>query len=167
MDLIAYFSRTGENYTKDGMKNLETGNTEIVANIIHNMTNAELFKIETKNSYPYSYSETIKISKKEFDEDIRPELKEYLKNTNYIKTIYLGYPIWFGTVPMAVFSFLENIDLNGVVIKPFCTHEGSGLANSIRDLKDKFPEAIVKEGLAIRGSDCNLAYNLIKELLDT
>ena len=162
MKLVAYFSRNGENYTKNGIENLRVGNTEVVAKKIAEFTGADMFKIETVNDYPVNYYETTNVAQEELRRNFRPELKKYLTDIEKYDTIYLGYPNWWGTMPMAVFTFLESVDLTGKVIKPFCTHEGSGLGNSEEDLKRYFPNAIIKKGLPIRGSDAKEADEKIK-----
>ena len=151
MKLIAYFSRADENYTSDGIKNLSVGNTEVVANIIHDLTGADLFKIEPVKSYPKDYHETTHLAQIELNNNARPAIKNKLTNTEEYDIIYLGYPNWWGTMSMVVLTFLESINLTGKIIKPFCTHEGSGMGNSESDLKSYFPDAIIKKGLPIRG----------------
>ena len=151
MKLIAYFSRADENYTSDGIKNLSVGNTEVVANIIHDLTGADLFKIEPVKSYPKDYHETTHLAQIELNNNARPAIKNKLTNTEEYDIIYLDYPNWWGTMSMIVLTFLESINLTGKIIKPFCTHEGSGMGNSESDLKSYFPDAIIKKGLPIRG----------------
>lgn len=151
MRLIAYFSRADENYTSDGIKNLSVGNTEVVANIIHDLTGADLFKIEPVKSYPKDYHETTQLAQIELNNNARPAIKNKLTNTEEYDIIYLGYPNWWGTMSMIVLTFLESINLTGKIIKPFCTHEGSGMGNSESNLKSYFPDAIIKKGLPIRG----------------
>ncbi len=151
MKLIAYFSRADENYTSDGIKNLSVGNTEVVANIIHDLTGADLFKIEPVKSYPKDYHETTHLAQIELNNNARPAIKNKLTNTEEYDIIYLGYPNWWGTMSMIVLTFLESINLTGKIIKPFCTHEGSGMGNSESNLKSYFPDAIIKKGLPIRG----------------
>ena len=151
MKLSAYFSRADENYTSDGIKNLSVGNTEVVANIIHDLTGADLFKIEPVKSYPKDYHETTHLAQIELNNNARPAIKNKLTNTEEYDIIYLGYPNWWGTMSMIVLTFLESINLTGKIIKPFCTHEGSGMGNSESNLKSYFPDAIIKKGLPIRG----------------
>ena len=151
MRLSAYFSRADENYTSDGIKNLSVGNTEVVANIIHDLTGADLFKIEPVKSYPKDYHETTHLAQIELNNNARPAIKNKLTNTEEYDIIYLGYPNWWGTMSMIVLTFLESINLTGKIIKPFCTHEGSGMGNSESNLKSYFPDAIIKKGLPIRG----------------
>ncbi|HIS87462.1 MAG TPA: flavodoxin [Candidatus Caccenecus avistercoris] len=145
MKLIAYFSRADENYTSDGIKKLSVGNTEVVANIIHDLTGADLFKIEPVKSYPKDYHETTHLAQIELNNNARPAIKNKLTNTEEYDIIYLGYPNWWGTMPMVVLTFLESINLTGKIIKPFCTHEGSGMGNSESNLKSYFPDAIIKK----------------------
>ena len=84
--------------------------------------------------------------------DARPELKEYPDSLDAYDTVYLGYPNYWGTMPMPVFTFLEHFDFSGKVIRPFCTHEGSGMGRSEADIRRICPDAVVKKGLAVRGS---------------
>ena len=84
--------------------------------------------------------------------DARPKLKAYPRNLENYDTIYLGYPNYWGTMPMAVFTFLEHFDFGGKVIRPFCTHEGSGMGRSEQDIRRLCPGAVVGKGLPIYGS---------------
>lgn len=150
--LIAFFSRAGENIN---VGFIEKGNTHVIAEIIAELTGAEMFKIETVTPYPESYSETTDIAKREQDENARPELSTHVENMDEYDIILLGYPNWWGTMPMAVFTFLEEYDFAGKTVIPFCTHEGSGLGRSERDLASLLPEVTLMDGLAIRGSNVN------------
>jgi flavodoxin len=159
--LIAYYSRTGQNYAKGRITNLVVGNTAIAAGFIQEYTNGTLFQIETVKSYPMDYTETTKIAQKEFRGNERPELTNTVVNMDEYAVIFLGYPNWWGTMPMAVFTFLEAYDLSKKTIIPFCTHEGSGLGNSERDIAKLCPDARILKGLAIKGSDVREAKNNI------
>lgn len=86
-----------------------------------------------------------------------PELKAYPETMEQYSEIYLGFPNYWGTMPMAVFTFLEHFDFSGKIIKPFCTHEGSGLGGSINDIRKLCPEAKVETGLAIRGGSVKMS----------
>ncbi len=165
-DLIIYFSHTGENYMNDGIKNIDKGNTEIVAEYIKEYTNGILLKVEPLNDYPYNYKECCNKAKLELDENERPKLKKYIKSIREYNTIYVGGPVWYGTYPMPIFSILDSLDLNGVTIKPFTTHEGSGLGNVIRDLKRLYPESLISDGLDIRGSSAINARERIEKWCD-
>lgn len=160
--LVIYFSHTGENYMSDGIRNITKGNTEIVAEQIAKLTNADLFKVETIIEYPYGYYDCCKVAEEELRNNERPKLKNNLLDISQYDTIYVGYPIWCGTCPMAIFTVLENLDFTGKIIKPFATHEGSGLASSISDIKRACPNAIISEGLAIRGSNASNSSDLLE-----
>lgn len=157
--LVIYFSRTGENYMSAGIREIPKGNTEIVAEKIAEITGADLFKVETIKEYPNDYYECCDVAKEEKNTNARPKLKRYLDDISLYDTIYIGYPIWWGTYPMAIASLIERLDLSGKTIKPFATHEGSGLANSVNDLIKACPNANVENGIAIRGSDASIAQD--------
>lgn len=151
--LIAYFSRRGNNYVNGEIKNLSTGKTEIIAGLLGDLTGAKLFQIEPIVPYSMDYSECIEEAKQDQRRDARPELKAWPESLDGYDTIYLGYPNYWGTMPMAVFTFLECFDFSGKSIKPFCTHEGSGMGSSEQDIKRLCPGAIVERGLAIQGAN--------------
>lgn len=151
--LVAYYSRAGQNYGNGGVINLPKGNTEILAEAIASDLGAELFKIETVEPYPTDYFATTDVAKRELRENARPDIQGPLPSMDGVDTIVLGYPNWWGTMPMAVKTFLDSVDLNGVTIVPFCTNEGSGLGGSVNDLKRTYPAAKVTSGLSVRGTD--------------
>jgi len=155
--LIAYFSRKGNNYVSGTIVNLPVGNTEVVAKMIQEMTGGDLFCIDTVNSYPEDYTETTNVAQKEKRENARPELSGHIKNMDSYNVILLGYPNWWGTAPMPVFTFLEAYDFSGKTIIPFCTHEGSGLGHSEKDIVKLCPKAKLLKGLDIHGSRVNAA----------
>lgn len=160
-EIVVYFSHIGENYINGKITNISIGNTKIVAEKIQKLLNCDIFEIKTIKNYPVSYDETVELAKKELNSGFRPELKEDFDLSEY-ETIYVGYPNWWGTMPTAVFGFLENKDLSGKIIKPFCTHEGSGMGHSESDLKDTCKSSIVKKGLALYGSKVKEADRLIE-----
>ena len=129
-ELIAYFSRKHQNYVNGMLKNLEVGNTEIAAGIIQRLTGADLFKLEPVQEYSRDYNECIAEAQVDQRRDARPELKHYPEEFEKYDTIYLGFPNYWSTMPMAVFTFLEHFDFTGKTICPFCTHEGSGMGSS-------------------------------------
>ncbi len=150
--LIAYFSRADENYFRGALRVISVGNTEIAAKMLQEITGADLFKIEPILSYSKNYNECIAQAQSDQKRDARPELKEYPNSLDQYDTIYLGYPNYWGTMPMPVFTFLEHFDFSGKIIRPFCTHEGSGLGRSESDICRLCPGAKVEKGLAIQGS---------------
>lgn len=149
--LIAYYSRADENYVGGEIKELEVGNTEIAAGMLAELTGGDLFKIEQARPYAKDYNKCIAEAQEDQRRNARPELLSYPGSIAEYDVIYLGYPNYWSTMPMAVFTFLEHFDFDGKVIKPFCTHEGSGLGSSVRDIKKLCRTADVQEGLAIRG----------------
>lgn len=125
--IVIYFSRAGYNYVNGEIKNLKTGNTEVIARRIAELTESDIFKIEQKVEYSNDYSECINEAKQDQRTNARPELKKFPENLEKYDVIYLGYPNYWGTLPMVMFTFLENANLDNKIIKPFCSNEGSGL----------------------------------------
>ena len=146
--LVVYYSRTGENYA---VGNIAEGNTAIVAKMIAARIGADLFEIRTVKAYAASYDVCIEEAKKELRDDARPELVGDVENFDQYDTVYVGYPIWWGVPPMCVFTFFEKHDWAGKTVKPFCTHEGSGLGGPVRAIRKALPAATVEDGLAIQG----------------
>ena len=159
--LIAIFSRRGDNYVAGKVVNLPIGNTEVAAEFIKELTGAALFKIETVKDYPSDYYETTGVAKVEFQQDARPALKGSPGDLGDFGVVFLGYPNWWDTMPMAVGTFLESHDFSGKTILPFCTHEGSGMGHSERDIRRLCPRAKVLKGLPIKGSTVQKAEKAI------
>ena len=134
-ELVAFYSRADENYVNGVIKSLLTGNTEVAAGMIRDLTGADLFKIEQIQPYSKNYNECIEQAQSDQKRNARPELKDYLEDIDGYDVVYLGFPNYWGTMPMAVFTFLEHYDFSGKKIMPFCTHEGSGLGSSVSDIK--------------------------------
>lgn len=161
--LIVYFSRA-ENVIQD--ENLDAvssasinlvddkvvGNMKILADYIQEKTNGDLFSIQTVELYSQDYDETTDQAKEEQNNNSRPELMNHIDNMDNYDIIFLGYPNWWGTIPMAVSSFLEEYDFGNKVIAPFCSHEGSRLGRGPEDIASLCPTATIMEGFEIRGS---------------
>lgn len=147
--LIAYFSRAGENY---GVGVVEKGNTQHIAEFIAEETGGELFKIETVTPYPVSYDETTAIARREQQENARPALSAHMEDMEQYDTIFVGYPIWYGTMPQAMFTFLEEYDFSGKTIIPFSTHAGSGFGSSISDITSLCPDSTLLNGFSVAGT---------------
>ena len=160
--LVVYYSRRGMNYVGGKIMDLKVGNTEVIAKKIQALTGSDIFQIETVKSYPADYTETTKVAQQEKDTNARPVLKSKVSNMNDYNVIYLGYPIWWGTMPMAVYTFLTTYDFAGKTIIPFCTNEGSGLVSSVQDIRRLCPKAKVLGGLEIKGSAVNEAASETK-----
>jgi flavodoxin len=164
--LIAYFSRKGQNYVSGRIVDLKVGNTEVVANMIQKITGGDMFHIESVTAYPKDYTETTEVAKKEMRTKARPKLKGQVKNIGAYDVIFLGYPNWWGTPPMPVFTFLESYDISGKTIAPFCTHEGSGMGHSEQDIAKACPKATVLKGLAIHGTSASSAGSEVASWID-
>ena len=145
--LVAYFSRTGENY---GVGNITKGNTQIVAEMISGETGGDLFHIEPAVAYPDNYDDCVNLAKQELNSKARPAVKGDIKAEDY-DVIFIGYPNWWGDMPMPIYTFLEKHDWQGKTIVPFCTHEGSGLGSTTSKLQSACKGAKVLKGLAIYG----------------
>ena len=150
--LIIYFSRAGNNYSNEGIKFLEKGNTEVIAEYIQELTSADMFKVEPLNEYPEDYMECTEVAKDELNNDERPELKEYLEDIGQYDTIYIGFPNWWSTLPMPMWTQLEKLDFTNKTVKPFVTHEGSGMGKSAKDIKKLCSGAKITKELSIQGS---------------
>ena len=149
--LVAYYSRADENYVGGQLKNLKVGNTQVAAEMIQKLTGADSFRIEQAKPYAAGYNECIEQAREDQRRDARPELKAHPESIAEYDEIYLGYPNYWSTMPMAVFTFLEHFDFTGKTIRPFCTHEGSGMGSSEADIRKLCKGAVIKKGLAARG----------------
>lgn len=149
--LVVYFSRTGEEYN---VGKITKGNTAIVAEDIAQKVGGDTFEIKPATPYPDEYEPCTEIAKRELESNTRPALAKNIDNLAQYDTIFLGFPIWWGDMPMVVYTFLESGDFGGKTIIPFCTHGGSGLGNTERVIEKTCPNAKVLDGLAIVGKLC-------------
>ena len=163
--LIAFFSRADENYFGGAMKYVKVGNTEIIVNDMKEMISADTFKIEMKEPYSPVYMTCIEEAKRDLRAKARPELVSVPESIDEYDTVILAYPNYWGTMPMAVFTFLEKFDFSGKTIFPLCTNEGSGMGGSERDIKKACPGAAVKKGLSVTGSEAAKAAGRVKKWL--
>ncbi|WPC43758.1 flavodoxin [Clostridium sp. JS66] len=175
--LVVYFSRVGNtnfpnnvdvvssaslNATKDGVQ----GNTEIVAKMIQkDMTGSNLFFIQTADKLPADYNATVKQGKDEHSNNARPKLAKHMENMNSYDVVFLVYPNWWYDMPMTVYSFLDEYDLSGKTIVPFCTSGGSGFSSSIKTIGNMEPKATILEGLAISEKLSNNTSDNVKNRL--
>jgi flavodoxin len=140
-----------------------SGNTKVIADYIEELTGADIFEIKPVKPYSTNYSTCLNEAKNDLNTNARPELEEYLSNVDEYDTIYVGYPNWWGTIPMPILTQLEKLDLNRKIIKPFVTSGGTGMGSSKRDIEKSSKGAKVEEGLSIRSSSINSAKNTVKE----
>lgn len=146
--LVLYFSRTGEEYN---VGTITKGNTEIVAEMIAQKVGGDLFEVKPAKPYPNEYQACTEIAKTELESNARPAFEKNIDNLAQYDTIFIGYPIWWSALPRVMMTFLESNDFSGKKIIPFCTHGGSGLAGTEREIKDACPNSEVLSGLAIVG----------------
>lgn len=150
--ITIYFSMKGQTIGP-GMKltHLDKGNTAAAAEFIQKAVGSDLFEIEADRAYSEDHMVLIKEAKQELENGTRVPAKSYPDLSRY-DTVYLGYPNWWNTMPMVLFTFLEHYDWTGKRIIPFCTNEGSGLGNSVSDIKKLCPGIEVDEGASFTGS---------------
>ncbi len=152
--LVVYFSRTGEQYS---VGVIDKGNTAIVAEMISEETGADMFEVIPEDDhYPMTYSELTDVAKQEQNNNARPAYAKDVPDLSQYSTIFIGAPVWWGDWPMIMYTFFEN-NKEGLAAKtliPFSTHEGSGLSGFDKKLSSACPDAMVLDGLAIRGNDC-------------
>ena len=157
--LVAYFSRSG---------NTQTVAENIIKSLTENMKiTPDVFKIEVSDSYPDDYNQTTARAKKEQEDNARPALLTHVQDMSQYDIILLGYPIWWGTLPMSLFTFLEEYDFSGKRVITFNTHEGSGRGRSIDDIKTLIPNANVESGFVVRGTESANSELSVGEWLNT
>jgi flavodoxin len=159
--LVAFLSRAGENYnvgeTREGSASaayagyIEKGNTAVMAALIAELTGGDLFEITTVTPYPEDYASMLRVAQEEIDTDARPELSFSVENMADYDVIFIGYPIWHGRMPQAIYSFIESYDLAGKTVIPFNTHEGSGQSGTQQVIENALTDCTVLQGLAIQG----------------
>ena len=149
--LIAFYSRAGENYFSGAYRRIPVGNTEKVARMLAELTGGTLFSIQQETPYSDDYRTCVEQAREDWQKKARPAVKDLPETLDGYDTIYLGYPNYCGTMPMAVYTFLEHYDFTGKTIRPFCTHEGSGLSGTEGDIQAAAKGARVAKGIAIHG----------------
>ena len=148
--LVAYFSvpETDGVDTVSGASRVVVdgevlGNTQYIAQLIHQETGGDLFRIETVQEYPGSHDALLDYAYNELTENARPELASQIENPDSYDVIFLGYPNWNSDLPMPLYSFLEEYDFSGKTIIPFTTHGGSGLSRTVQTIKELQPDVTV------------------------
>ncbi len=159
--LVVFLSRAGENYnvgvTREGSASaayagyIEKGNTAMMAAVIAELTGGDLFEIRTVTPYPEDYASMLRVAQEEIDTNARPALAANVENMADYDVVFIGYPIWHGKMPQAIYSFIESHDLTGKTVIPFNTHEGSGQSGTQRVIEAALPDSTVLQGLAIQG----------------
>ena len=148
--IVIFFSHAGDNYS---VGNIEVGNTKIVADYISEITGADQFEIVTHKYDGMAYMPLIELAKKEAADGELPPYEGAAPDLSKYDTVFIGGPVWWGTYPQVMFTLFKDIDLAGKTVIPFTTHEGSGLANCVSDVKKAFPKATVTKGFSIYGHE--------------
>lgn len=153
--LIAFYSRRGENYWAGGTKNLPVGNTERLARKIQALTGGGLYEIDTVKTYPANYRETTRVAEQELTDNVRPALKNALPDFSQYDVVFLGRPIWWGRLPPAVNTFLEGAAdaIGNKTVVQFCTHAGSGFAQTPAEVRAFLPKANFADRYSVYGTD--------------
>ena len=136
--LILYFSHSG--------------NTRMLAEQIHDRVGGDMVELKTVAPYPQDYDTVVDMAQKEQRSNARPQIATEISNLDEYRTVFIGFPNWWGTIPMPFFTFLEKYNLGDRNVIPFCTHEGSRLGRSESDLKKLCPQAQILKGFEVRGS---------------
>ena len=141
------------------------GNMEYMALTIQDAIGGDLFRIETKEAYPLDHEPLVDQAAEEQDENARPELAAHIENPEQYDTILLGYPNWWGDMPMILYTFFDSYDFSGKTVAPFCTSGGSGLSDTVNAIKELEPNAAVTEGLHIGSSASSNPDDAVSEWL--
>jgi flavodoxin len=161
--LVVFFSHAGDNYA---VGNIEVGNTKIVADYISEITGADQFEIVTHKYDGMAYTPLINLAKQEAQDGELPPYEGEVPDLSLYDTVFIGGPIWWGTYPQVMFTFFKENDLNGKTLIPFVTHEGSGLASTVEDVKKAYPNANVTKGFAIYGHEVRTGRTKVKKWLN-
>ena len=171
--LVAYFSRVGNTVWEDGVDAVSSaslnvqngefyGNAQLLAQMAQQVTGGDLFLIQTVETYPSAYRDTTDQASVEQSNNARPALASHVENMEQYDTIVLIYPNWWGTLPMPLYTFLEEYDFSGKTILPLCTHEGSRMGSSVSAIAQLCPGATLLDGLDIRGSSAPSAQSEVE-----
>ncbi|MGN0317861.1 MAG: flavodoxin [Candidatus Fimousia sp.] len=174
--LIVYFSRYGNTDYPDDVDattsasivaegNERYGTTEYVAYLIQQTVGGDVHRIETVTHYTADFDELRDVNHEEMQQGFLPELKESNLDISTYDTVFIGYPVWATSVPQAVLSFLEQYDLSGKTVIPFCTHDGYGAGSSFKVIADASHATVSPEGIAIEAKDVPTAQNTVADWL--
>lgn len=115
--LVAYFTRSG--------------NTRVIADQLHRDLSADLFEIKPETPYPADYEANVEEARREKETGFLRPLKSKVPNWSEYERVFLGFPIWGGTAPAIIRSFLTEHDATGKLFIPFITHGKYGLGDSL------------------------------------
>jgi len=148
--IVIFFSHAGDNYS---VGNVKVGNTKIVADYISELTGAAQYEIVTHKYDGMAYTPLTRLAQEEANKDELPPYEGSAPDLSGYDTVFIGGPVWWGTYPQVMFTLFKDINLDGKTVYPFTTHEGSGLASCVSDVKKAFPKANVKNGFSIYGHE--------------
>lgn len=149
--LLVFFSRAGENYHEGGRRDLEVGNTAVLAEMIADRVDCDVYEIEAADPYTKAYDPTVERNVREQESDARPEIAGALPDVAGYDVVLLGSPVWNVRAPMIMSTFVEGVDLTSTTVLPFVTYAVSGMAGIDEDYRDALPGSDVGAGLAVRG----------------
>lgn len=145
---------------------LQPGNAARLAGWIQEQTDGDLFSIVVEKPYSSDYDECLDRAADEKADDARPVLENHVEDMEQYDTIFLGFPNWWYTIPMAIHSFLEEYDFAGKMVIPFCTHGTGGLASTMKDIKKDLPDsAELLDPIGVYREDVDSAQESINEWL--
>lgn len=159
--IIIYFSRADENYFAGSMRYIDKGNTEVIAEYIRDIVGADIFKVEPQVPYSADYMTCIEEARVRTRTHNAP-IKEKVPDISPYEVIYIGAPVYLGGMPEEMITALEGLDYTGKIIRPFVTHEGSGLSGIPMQLMKICKDATITTGIAIRGTTVNSAKEQVE-----
>lgn len=162
--IVIFFSHAGDNYS---VGNVEEGNTKIVADYISELTGADQYEIVTHKYDGMAYTPLTKLAQEEADKGELPPYEGKAPDLTPYDTVFIGGPVWWGTYPRVMFTLFRDINLDGKTVIPFTTHEGSGLASCVSDVKSAFPKAHVMQGFSIYGHEVRTGKAKVEKWLNS
>lgn len=162
--IVIFFSHAGDNYS---VGNVKVGNTKIVADYISELTGAAQYEIVTHKYDGMAYTPLTRLAQEEANKGELPPYEGKAPDLSQYDTVFIGGPVWWGTYPQVMFTLFKDINLDGKTVYPFTTHEGSGLASCVSDVKKAFPKANVKNGFSIYGHEVRTEKAKVEKWLKT
>lgn len=153
--LLAYFSRAGENYYYGDRIDLTTGNTAVVAGIMADLVDLDVYEIEAADPYPEAYEATVQRNVREQESDARPEIAGALPDLAGYDVVLLGSGVWNVRAPMIMRTFVESFDLTGKTVFPVVTYAVSGMGQVADEYAELCAGATIGEGLAVQGEEAD------------
>jgi flavodoxin len=163
--LLAYFSRAGENYHYGGRRDLDVGNTEVVSNMISQLAEVDVYRLQPADPYPHDYEQTVERNRQEQRSNARPALLEPPPPTTAYDTVLLGCPVWNSSTPMIMRTLLDSTDLSGKTVLPFVTYAVTGMSGIPDEYASLLPGSRLGEGLAVQGEEVQGAREQVQNWL--